>query len=109
MSYLDFAHKINAMDVKVIFELGSRDLVDAVDLLDFFQGSKIYSFECNKDCLVECNKNLSMLDEDKRNRLVLVEKAVSIENGPCFSLKNRFLTWMKHPYYSFSPNQMDKM
>ena len=46
-----------------------------------FQSSKIYSFECNNDCLIECYKNLNNLEEEKKKRLVLIDKAVSINNG----------------------------
>jgi FkbM family methyltransferase len=82
MSYFDFLHKINKQEVNVIFELGSRDLVDAIKLLEHFDKSNIYSFECNDDCLVECYKTLSKLEFNKRKRLFLINKAVSLENGP---------------------------
>ena len=82
MSYFFFLHKINIKNyVKTIFELGSRDLVDSIELLNYFENSKIYAFECNHDCLVECNKNLLKLEEDKKKRLFLIDKAVSITNG----------------------------
>jgi hypothetical protein len=82
MSYFDFLNKINHTEINIIFELGSRDLVDAIKLLQYFQQSKLYAFECNTDCLVDCKENLSKLDEEKKKRLFLVEKAVSTENGP---------------------------
>jgi FkbM family methyltransferase len=81
MSYFDFLGKINSDEVKTIFELGSRDIIDAVKLLGMNEECKVYAFECNPDCLVECNKNLSNLDETRKKRLVLIDKAVSIENG----------------------------
>jgi len=81
MSYFDFFNKINREQIKTIFELGSRDLIDAIKLLDYFENSKVYAFECNIDCLVECNKNLSTLGEDKKNNIFLIDKAVSINNG----------------------------
>ena len=34
----------------------------------------MYAFKCNPDCLAECNKNLSNLE----NNLFLIDKAVSI-------------------------------
>jgi len=82
MSYYDFFHKINPDEIKVIFELGSCHLQDAVKLINHFTNSVIYSFECNTDCLVECNKTLSQLDENTKTRLFLIDKAVSLENGP---------------------------
>lgn len=81
MSYFDFLDKINNNQIKTIFELGSRDLIDAIKLLNYYPYCKVYAFECNTDCLIECNKNLYNLDEDKKKRLFLIDKAVSINNG----------------------------
>ena len=81
MAYFDFLPYIKRTTVKTIFELGSRDLVDAVKLLDHFTEAKIYSFECNSACLTECRKTLQTLSEEKRKRINLVEKAVSTTEG----------------------------
>lgn len=81
MSYSYFFNMINKNQIKTIFELGSRDLIDAITLLQYFNDSKVYSFECNNDCLIECNKNLLTLDENIKQRLFLINKAVSIING----------------------------
>lgn len=81
MSYFDFLFKLNNNEIKTIFELGSRDLNDAIQLLANFNNSIVYSFECNEDCLIECRKNYMELDDSMKQRLVLVEKAVSIVNG----------------------------
>lgn len=80
MSYLSFANQIPKDKIKVIFELGSRDVVDAVDLIKFFD-CKVYAFECNPDCLVECKKNIKILDMETRDKLFLVESAVSLSDG----------------------------
>jgi len=80
MSYLDFVNNINSKEIKIIFELGSRDLIDAIKLLNYFKDSYCYSFECNNDCLIECNKNLNNLDINIKKRLKLIDKAVCIEN-----------------------------
>jgi FkbM family methyltransferase len=81
MSYFDFLDKIHSNEIKIIFELGSRDIQDAIKLLDYFKESTVYAFECNNDCLVECNKNYFNLIEDKKKRLFLIDKAVSLQNG----------------------------
>jgi FkbM family methyltransferase len=81
MSYYDFIDIIDVNDIKTIFELGSRDLIDAIKLADYFEDSKIYSFECNPDCLIECHKNICDLNDDKKKRIFLIEKAISINNG----------------------------
>jgi FkbM family methyltransferase len=82
MSYFDFFNSINKNNVKTIFELGSRDLIDAIKLVNHFEDSKIYAFECNSDCLIECKKNFNNLNEDIKKRLFLIDNAVSITNGP---------------------------
>jgi FkbM family methyltransferase len=81
MSYCDFFSKIDSNQIKTIFELGSRDLIDAIKLLDYFQDSKAYAFECNPDCLIECYNIIDKLDEIQKKRLFLVDKAVSINNS----------------------------
>ena len=81
MSYHEFLPLLNSTKIKTIFELGSRDLIDAVKLLDYFQDSQAYAFECNPDCLIECHNNMNKLDEIQKKRLILVDKAVSINNG----------------------------
>ena len=82
MSYFQFLDKVNCSQIKTIFELGSRDLIDAIHLLDEFETATVYAFECNTDCLRECNKTLSKLDENRKQRLYLIDKAVALENAP---------------------------
>ena len=80
MSYFDFVNLINKEDINVIFELGSRDLIDAIKLIKYYN-CKVYAFECNPDCLIECNKQLTNLDTDTKEKLCLVNKAVSLSDG----------------------------
>lgn len=56
-------------NIKVAFEVGSRDLLDANEIAGKYD-CKVYSFECNPDCIRECLKN----NTDKR--VSLIEKAV---------------------------------
>jgi hypothetical protein len=81
MSYFHFLNKINSNQIKTVFELGSCDLTDGIKLLNSFEDCNVYSFECNPDGLIECNKNLSNLEEDKKKRIFLIDKAVSTVNG----------------------------
>jgi FkbM family methyltransferase len=81
MSYFYFLNKINKKQIKTIFELGSRDVIDAIKLSNYFEESNIYAFECNDDCLIECNKNLLNLEEYKKKKIILIDKAVSIIDG----------------------------
>lgn len=77
-SYLYFAKKINKTDVKIIFELGSRDLIDALALSNYYNNSLVYAFECNPDCLIECKKNIKKFNNEN---IKLIEKAVSLTDG----------------------------
>lgn len=81
MSYHFFNSFIDKENVKIIFELGSRDLDDALKLIHHYKKSKCYSFECNPDCLIDCYKNINNMNEMDRNRIHLVNKAVSINNS----------------------------
>jgi len=80
MSYFYFNNNIDKTKVKTIFELGSRDLMDAKKLINYYNNAICYSFECNPDCLIECKKNKENFNQDENNRIILVKKAVSIDN-----------------------------
>jgi FkbM family methyltransferase len=80
MSYFYFNNNIDKTKVKTIFELGSRDLMDAKKLIKHYDNAMCYSFECNPDCLIECKKTKANFNEDENNRTILVENAVSIDN-----------------------------
>jgi len=80
MSYHYFNNNIDKIQVKTIFELGSRDLIDAKQLIHHYNNAICYSFECNPDCLIECKKNKANFSQDQNNRIILVENAVSIDN-----------------------------
>ena len=79
--YQIFLENIKKDDVKIIFELGSRDLFDTFKLLAYYDNSKIYSFECNPDCLIDCEENLSLIKDYVKDRIILVKNAVCEKNG----------------------------
>lgn len=82
MSYLIkiFVDAIDKHSINTIFELGSRDLVDELELYKYYN-SKIYAFECNPDCLIECEKIVSHMNDKEKQNIILVDKAVSLTNG----------------------------
>jgi len=82
MSYFDFNDHIDPSKVNTIFELGSRDLIDAVHLLNTYKSAKIVSFECNPDCIQACHNLLTNIDAETKSRITFIEKAVSIDDGP---------------------------
>ena len=81
-NYLEniFIKNIDKYKVKIIFELGSRDLIDSIKLQKYFN-CKVYAFECNPDCLNLCKLNYDKLDKITRKSINLIESAVSLENG----------------------------
>lgn len=81
MSYHNFKYKINQNNIHVIFELGSRDLLDAIQLSKDYPAT-VYAFECNPDCLRECHKNIASVSSDIGHNIHLIDKAVSITDGP---------------------------
>ena len=83
MSYLDpiFLDNIDKESIKVIFELGSRDLVDARRLHEYYDAA-VYAFECNPDCLDACKKTAAEFTPQQREHIHLIQNAVSLENGP---------------------------
>jgi len=74
-NYLEeiFIKEINNDDIKIIFELGSRDLIDAIKMQKYYN-CQVYAFECNPDCLELCRKNFN-------KNVYLIESAVSINDG----------------------------
>ena len=65
---------INKYDIKTIFEIGSRDLLDANNLANHYDAT-VYAFEPNPDCINECKKN------NYDSRVILNEVAVSEVDG----------------------------
>jgi len=63
-------------DINIIIECGSRDCEDAIKMLDYYNPSKIYSFECNADSVKVCLENIKNYP-----KIELIPKAVSNKNG----------------------------
>lgn len=81
-NYLEniFKQNIDKNKVNIIFELGSRDLIDSIKLHEYFN-CKVYAFECNPDCLNICKLNYNNLDEITKESIILIESAISLDNG----------------------------
>lgn len=57
--YLWYLKKIkNLKEIKTIFEIGSRDGIDAIELSDLFR-CHVFAFECNPVAIEICKKNIS--------------------------------------------------
>lgn len=55
----------------IIFECGSRDCLDAIEVLNHYKPRKIYSFECNPESIEVCKANAKHYPQ-----IELVESAV---------------------------------
>lgn len=49
-NYLQYANYINSSDIKLIFEIGSRDAIDAIQL-GYYYKCPVFAFECNPPAL----------------------------------------------------------
>jgi FkbM family methyltransferase len=78
-SYLSpsFLRHINKDKIKLIFEIGSRDAIDAIDLHDYYK-ARVYVFECNPEGIRRCKHNLLQVQKKK---ISLVDSAVWDKNG----------------------------
>ena len=56
-SYLSFVKDIDKNRVKIIFEIGSRDALDAIDLSQYFK-AHVVAFECNPYQIPVCRENI---------------------------------------------------
>ena len=68
---------IDPFQVKVIFDIGSRDACESITLKKFFSNAVIYAFECNPSAIELCRKNIA-----NRKDIILVDKAVADVSGP---------------------------
>ena len=62
----------------VVFDIGSRDGLQAVELAELFTEADIVAIECNPETLERCRHNIA-----KNSRIKLVDKAVNSYTGRC--------------------------
>lgn len=74
--YLDYVKDINKEDIKVVFELGSRDALDAIELSQLFK-CHVFAFECNPVAIDVCKRNI-----ESSPNITLVPMAVWNKSGP---------------------------
>ena len=59
MNYTNSKYKIiDRKKIKIIFEVGSRDGLDAISLSNEYPMSQVYSFECNPLTINTCKTNI---------------------------------------------------
>jgi FkbM family methyltransferase len=62
----------------VIFDIGSRDGLQAVEFSNLFSEADIVAIECNRETLERCRRNFA-----QRPRITLVDKAINSYTGRC--------------------------
>ena len=67
----------NKTDKLIIFDVGSRDCMQAIEFYNTFPHADIYAVECNPNTLDICKKNI----EPYRDRITLIEGAVCDYDG----------------------------
>lgn len=67
---------VDLSQIKVALDVGSYDAKVAIDFKKCFPRAKIYAFECNPPAIELCKRNIG-----NRNDILLIDKAVSDENG----------------------------
>jgi FkbM family methyltransferase len=76
-SYTQFGHYLRQRSPRTIFEVGSRDGLDAIDLSQAFR-CPVFAFECNPDAIALCRRNLAAAGD---HQVELVELALSERDG----------------------------
>jgi FkbM family methyltransferase len=61
-----------------VFDIGSRDGLQAVELSKLFREADIVAIECNRETLEKCRRNVA-----QRPRITLVDKAINSYTGRC--------------------------
>jgi FkbM family methyltransferase len=77
--FIEVAYKrFNPEDIKVIFDIGSRDRMESVELHNHFPNAKVYAFECNPLMIPVAKENTKSF-----SRITVVPKAVNEYDGTC--------------------------
>ena len=58
------------LEINVIFDCGSRDALDGIELFQIFDSAELHVFECNPPSVQVCKNNLSVfLREEGENKI----------------------------------------
>lgn len=87
------SHIPNKSEPVVIFDIGSRDCMQAIEFYHYFPNATIYAFECNPNTLPICRENI----KNYTDRIHLIEGAVCDYDGTIrfypIDQKNTITTW----------------
>lgn len=60
-----FTSRIHRSSIKTVMECGSRDCLDAIELLDYYYPDVIHAFECNPESIPICKENIENIPNIK--------------------------------------------
>lgn len=75
---LEITNQYIKSDIKVILDIGARDLTESIFLSESYPNSKVISFECNPQTLSICREK-----SKNHPNIELIDKAVNEYNGTC--------------------------
>lgn len=84
---IDFSEVIHSPHT--ILDVGSRDVLEAIEFKRRYPKADVYAFECNPEAIVRCRQNIAKFSH---HPVTLVEKAVSDVDGPV-------------PFYAIDPEK----
>ncbi len=84
-----YLENINKRDIQIVFDLGSYNLLNVFKLMIYYDKSIIHCFECNPECIKECQENLSLIKDYYKDRIIFNTKAITENN-------------QKHTFYPFN-------
>ncbi len=85
-------HGLDPDAVRIVFDIGSRDGEQAIELSHLFPAAHVYAVECNPETLARCRASIS-----SHSNITLIEKAVNGYTGRCkfypIDTKRTITTW----------------
>jgi FkbM family methyltransferase len=72
------ARNVDFDTVGTVFDIGSRDGLQSVELADTFKKAEVVAIECNRDTLEQCRQNIA-----NNPRIKLIDKAINSYTGRC--------------------------
>src|SRR5438067_7633069 len=69
---------VDVSSFRTVFDIGSRDGCQAIQLSRLFPNAQVVAVECNPETLAQCRQNLA-----GKPRIRLVEKAINSYSGRC--------------------------
>lgn len=74
-----FVSRIQKSSIKTVIECGSRDCLDAIELLDWYYPDVIHAFECNPESILVCKENIEGIDNIKLHTEAICDKDEKVD------------------------------